>query len=150
MPFKFLTITAFLSFIFIILQMAFQTATGKVFSEIVGLIPFGDKTMHFIIMVFFAVLLNGWCKLRRVKFVGQTYLLGSFLVACLITFEECTQLFIPARHFEIMDLVCNYAGIYAGSVLSWMVLPTTQDQTTIDLNEWFANISLSTIFPRSR
>ena len=84
------------------------------------------------------------------KFVGQTYLLGSLLVACLITFEECTQAFIPARNFEIMDLVCNYAGIYAGGLLSMMLLPAAQKQTTINLNEWFANISLPTIFTRSR
>ena len=54
---------------------------------------------------------------RRVNILGYGVLLSSLLLAVGITLEECSQLFIASRNFEIMDMVCNYAGIYIGSLL---------------------------------
>lgn len=150
MPFRFLTIAACLSYLIIIANMSFQTTTGKIFTDAAGLIPYGDKTLHVVIMAFFSFLLNGWLKLQRVKFVGRSWLLGSLLVALLITIEESSQAFIPARNFEIMDLVCNYAGIYAGGLLSIIILPQQDHKTIGSLNERNTNIPLPTIFHRTR
>lgn len=130
MTFRLLTAFTFLSFIFIIVHMAMQTATGRLFGNVVGHIPYGDKTMHFLMMALFSFLLNGALKYRKINLMGKQCLLGSCLVAVLITLEECSQAFIPARNFEIMDLVCNYAGIYAGSLLLMIILPPKVYQTS--------------------
>ena len=115
-----------------------------------GHIPYGDKTIHFLLMAIFSFLLNGTLKNHQLQMGRLQWLLGSLIVTVFITLEECSQALIPARNFEIMDLVCNYAGIYAGGVLFTLFLPHLSHKTTGISHERITTISIQAIFHRTR
>lgn len=150
MLFRILTAALLFFFFFIIINISFQTGFGKTISDVLGHIRFADKTIHFLFMTLFSFLLNGSLKKRQLLIAGQPFLLGSFLVTLFITLEECSQAFIPARNFEIMDLVCNYAGIYMGGLLILLLFPRLGHQTTGISNERNTTFSIQTIFHRTR
>ena len=80
--------------------------------DFVGNIPYGDKLGHFFLMGGFSFLLNlvlgaKTFKLRRIK-----YLLGSLIVAIVVTLEEISQIFVRGRTFDWGDLVFDFLGIF--------------------------------------
>ena len=75
-------------------------------------IPFGDKIMHFLLVGTLAVVLNIYFCHRKVTIFQRNILLGSLITLIFITLEECSQMYIPHRNFELMDMCCNYAGIF--------------------------------------
>ena len=77
----------------------------------VGNIPYGDKIGHFLLMGGFSFLLN---LVLNAKTVGRgkfNYLLGSLIVAVVVTLEEISQIFVGGRTFDWGDLVFDYLGI---------------------------------------
>lgn len=147
MVLKTLTLLAFSAFIFIIVQVGLETSIGKMITHTIGEIPFADKTLHFVLLAVLTFLLNATMRRRRVNLWGVNLLLGSLLVASGITLEEFSQAFIPSRHFELMDMVCNYAGIYTGSFL--LCLQKQQHSTDGDKHDR-ETFSFQTIFNRTR
>ena len=77
----------------------------------VGNLPFGDKWGHFMLIGTLAFLLNYALDGRMVKIAGQKILLGCSIVAVGITLEEVSQIWIPHRTFDLIDLAANYLGI---------------------------------------
>lgn len=75
-------------------------------------LPFGDKIMHFFLVGTLAVVLNLYFCHKNVTIFNKKVLLGSLITLIFITLEECSQYYIPSRNFEIMDMCCNYAGIF--------------------------------------
>lgn len=150
MLFRILTAAFLFFFFFVIINISFQTGLGKTISDSIGHIPYADKIIHLLFMTLLSFLLNGSLKKRQFLIAGQPFFLGSFLVTLFITLEECSQAFIPARNFEIMDLVCNYAGIYMGGLLILLLLPRLGHQTTGISNERNTTFSIQTIFHRTR
>lgn len=75
-------------------------------------VPFGDKIAHFLLLGTLSFLINSSLRCRNLTVFGHNILLGSLLIAVVITLEEGSQAFIPHRNFEILDIVCNYAGIF--------------------------------------
>ena len=118
MLFKILTASAISIFVFVITIVGFQTPAGMLVKYCISSVPFGDKAIHFGLMVTLSYLLFHAMNQRRLNILGHELLFSSLLLAICITLEECSQLFIPSRNFEIMDMVCNYAGIYLGSLFA--------------------------------
>lgn len=144
---RILTAFAFSAFLFIIANMAFQTKMGYFFTHSISQIPFGDKSLHFLLLMLFTLLLNASLQRSQVNLMGINLLTGSLIVASGITLEECSQAFIPARNFELMDMLCNYAGIFAGSFLpAWRKRKHSTDVDQIDRE----TISFQTICHRTR
>lgn len=77
----------------------------------VGNIPYGDKLGHFFLMGIFSFLINLVLKAKTVGFGKFRYLLGSLIVAVVVTLEECSQIFIRGRSFDLSDLAADFAGI---------------------------------------
>lgn len=121
MFFKILSATALSLFLFIISMVGFQTHLGLEIKYLIASVPLADKAIHFSMMVTFAYLLYHAIPHRRMNILGQAVLMSSLLLAFGITLEECSQIFIPSRNFEIMDMVCNYAGIYLGTQLAGLL-----------------------------
>jgi polysaccharide biosynthesis protein VpsQ len=48
---------------------------------------------------------------RMVKIGRLKILLGCTIVAVAMTVEECSQIWFPARTFDLIDLSANYLGI---------------------------------------
>jgi polysaccharide biosynthesis protein VpsQ len=69
-------------------------------------LPFGDKFGH--------ALAGRMVKIGRLKL-----LLGCTTVAVIMTVEECSQFWIAARTFDLIDLSANYLGITLAGIL-WL------------------------------
>jgi polysaccharide biosynthesis protein VpsQ len=83
----------------------------KSFTSWINSVPFGDKFGHLFIIGLLAFLLNYALAGRMVKIGRLKILLGCTIVAVAITVEECSQIWFPARTFDLIDLSANYLGI---------------------------------------
>ena len=130
MHFKLLAISAISFFLFVISMVGLETPLGLYIKDLIASVPLGDKAIHFGLMLLLSVLLFHAMKQRRVNILGHGMLFSSLVLALGISLEELSQAFIPSRNFEIMDMVCNYAGIYLGSLL--VVLPKPKHLSDAD------------------
>jgi polysaccharide biosynthesis protein VpsQ len=85
----------------------------------VGSFPFGDKFGHFVLIGTLTFLLNYALNGRMLGIGGQKVLLGCSIVAVAITIEEFSQIWIPIRTFDLVDLAANYLGI---AMAGWLWL----------------------------
>lgn len=83
-----------------------QSLTGWINS-----IPFGDKFGHLLVIGCLTFLLNDALARRKLKIGRFRILLGCTIVAVAMTVEECSQMWFPARTFDLIDLSANYLGI---------------------------------------
>ena len=81
-------------------------------------VPMGDKFCHCTFMFTFSVLTNLTLKCRPIHLGGQTVLLGTVIVAIVVAAEEFSQLWIPGRDFDVLDLTADLVGIACGSLLA--------------------------------
>lgn len=90
-------------------------------ARVLAVVPGGDTTGHFVLMgllAFLVVLAFAGARLRR----RRLGVLGcALLVGVLVTIDEVTQLFLPARRFSLQDLAASYGGIAVFSLLAWGV-----------------------------
>lgn len=77
----------------------------------IGVHPGSDKLGHFVLIGASAGLLNLALGLREVRWLGRGWLLGSVVITVFCTLEEISQHWLPARSFDLLDLVGDYAGI---------------------------------------
>lgn len=101
---------AWLVFIALVIFCADRRLLTPVFTFIVGH-PGSDKIGHFLLIGGMAFLLNLALGVREVRGFGRGWLLGSVLVAVVFTLEEFSQIWLPARTFDLLDLAGDYAGI---------------------------------------
>jgi polysaccharide biosynthesis protein VpsQ len=83
----------------------------KGFFNWVGSQPFGDKLGHLILIGTLTFLLNHALNGRMVQIGRAKILLGCAIVGVAITVEEFSQIWIPSRSFDLVDLAANYLGI---------------------------------------
>jgi polysaccharide biosynthesis protein VpsQ len=82
-------------------------------------LPFGDKCGHLVLIGILAFLLNHALNGRMVKFGRLKILLGGTIVAVAMTVEEISQIWMPLRTFDLIDLSANYLGITLAG-LPWL------------------------------
>lgn len=82
-------------------------------------VPFGDKVGHLLL----AGGLSFFCHLAvrggRACFVPSRITLVLFVLFAL---EEVSQIFVPSRHFDLVDLACDLAGLCAGQWLAALLI----------------------------
>ena len=71
----------------------------------------GDKLAHIVLIGTLAYLFNLMLRAKTFKVNGVQILVGSCIVFGLMTVEEFSQMYIPARNFDWVDLAANYLGI---------------------------------------
>lgn len=76
-------------------------------------IPGGDKLGHFLLMGLLSFLLNASLSCRTTRLFGARVLLGSAIACAAVTLEELSQIFVRYRTFDPVDLLFDYAGIWA-------------------------------------
>jgi len=101
------------SFAVLLLIIIWLANTGNLPAWMVALkaFPGGDKVGHFMLMGCMALLLNISLRQRRMTLAGRSLLLGSILMALLVTLEEFSQIWLPLRSFDWGDLLADYLGI---------------------------------------
>ena len=77
----------------------------------VKLVPFEDKLIHFLLMGLLSFFVNLLLDARQTSLANFRVLSGSLIVLLITTAEEFSQLLLPHRNFEILDLICNFCGI---------------------------------------
>ena len=95
----------------IIIFIASQKGT-RYLLNFVGNIPYGDKLGHFLLMGFFAFLLNLVLNARSFRLWKFDFLLGSLIVLLVVTLEEISQMFVAGRTFDGSDLIFDFLGIF--------------------------------------
>ena len=110
---------ALLFFIFIG-YILYSANTGReiLFFQILEYIPMGDKLAHIVLIGTLAYLLNIMLGAKTFKVNGVQILVGSFIVFGLMTVEEFSQMYIPTRNFDWVDLAANYLGIGIASQMA--------------------------------
>lgn len=86
-----------------------------------------DKMLHFLLIGTLAMLLNLSMRLRTFGSTSILFQRGTVVMLLIATAEEFSQLLIPARDFEWLDLGSNYLGITilgsAAVLLAFLVRP---------------------------
>ena len=70
-----------------------------------------DKTIHFLSIVPGTILFNAVLRYRVISVGNRQLLVGTLIVVVLVSIEECLQIYIPFRSFELIDLFADFAGI---------------------------------------
>jgi hypothetical protein len=81
-------------------------------------VPLGDKFCHCAFMFTFSVLANLALRCRAIPLGGQTVLLGTVIVTIIVVAEEFSQLWIPGRDFDLLDLSADLLGIACGALVA--------------------------------
>lgn len=102
---------AYFAAVALVIWFADHRDTQSIFSWI-QVLPGGDKLGHFLILGGFAFVLNHALRCRTVTLGGKPVLLGSLVVLTLAAAEETSQLFIPGRTFDLLDLAADALGIW--------------------------------------
>ena len=92
--------------------------------DIVHDIPNGDKAGHFFVMGVFAYLVNLLLACGSFKLGPFNILNGSAIVFFFVILEEITHMFIQTRTFSYLDLLSDFLGILAFSLLAIKTYPT--------------------------
>ena len=88
----------------------------------VNSLPFGDKAGHFVLIGTMAHLLNYALRFKVLSVGRMAPQLGGLLVLAVITVEECSQIWIPGRTFDVGDLVANSLGVALGELAARRIL----------------------------
>ncbi len=86
--------------------------------DFVGRHPGSDKVAHALGMLTLAFTLNYALRARTVPLKCCRVQLGGLIVAVVMTIEECSQIWIPSRSFDLLDLTANYIGILCAGWLT--------------------------------
>lgn len=74
--------------------------------------PGADKVGHFMLMGGLAFVVNAALGCKLFPWRGRTWLLGSVIVGVIVTVEEFSQIWIPSRTFDLLDLTSDFLGIF--------------------------------------
>ena len=102
---------SYVAVIALIIFLADHQSTTFVFHWLRA-IPGGDKIGHFLLIGGFSFVVNYGLSCRTFRLLSRNFLLGSIIVAILITAEEFSQLFISTRTFDLVDLFFDLLGIW--------------------------------------
>lgn len=113
----------FLSFLSLIIGITIADNLGRLRNliNLIMAVPGGDKCGHAIFIGTLAFLLNYALAGRMIKIGSLKILLGCLIIAVAMTVEEFSQIWIPFRSFDLLDLAANYSGIAMAGLL-WLRL----------------------------
>ena len=86
-------------------------------------IPLGDKLGHLGLFGVLAVLANLATRAASYRWGGLRIAKGSFWVFAVAFVEECSQAFIPARSFDMVDLTADLLAVILASVVVLRLAP---------------------------
>lgn len=110
---------AFVLFLALVIFWA-NTRTMPTLMRQIYIFPFGDKLGHFVLYAILAYLLTAAMPFKKLSIGKITIPLGVVLALSLATLEEFSQLFIPSRTADWLDLTSGYLGIYASTFIPCM------------------------------
>ena len=88
------------------------------FREYASQYPGIDKAIHFILVGFLSRILIFAFNAKQLNLLGSSLFVGTIVTFSLVTLEECSQLLIATRRFELWDLLADYLGILVAEMLA--------------------------------
>lgn len=116
---KFIT-TTYLALIPVIIIDANLGYASETFAFL-KLIPGTYHTGHVFLYGGLAVIANIVFRFKTINVRGQNILLSSVVVFSFVVIEEISQLWIPTRVFDPMDIVSSFVGIVALSYIAFQI-----------------------------
>jgi VanZ family protein len=110
---------AALAFFLFLLTVAYWADSGTMphLLKLVYAFPNGDRLGHFVLYGILAYLVSAAFPTRRVR-IGTWHLpLGVVIALALATVEEFSQIFIPTRTADPIDLAAGYLGIFVAALV---------------------------------
>lgn len=101
----------YLSFIILVIVLSDLDACGMLCAPSRSIWQ-GDKLGHFILVGALAAVTHFAFGCRETKILNRSVSIASILVFFFITLEEFSQIWIPSRTADLMDLICSYLGIF--------------------------------------
>lgn len=109
---KILATFAAIFFVFIVWVIyAANTGGQNIFFRQIKLVPYGDKLGHFLLFGILTSLVILGSKFRSFQFKRINIYYGTLLVSLFVLFEELSQIYIPSRTFDFLDLSADALGI---------------------------------------
>jgi len=127
---------AALAFFIFLLAVAYWADSGTMPAPLkfVSALPNGDRVGHFVLYGTLAYLVSAAFPSRRVRVGGWQLPLGVVFAAAMATLEEISQIFIPARTADLVDLAAGYLGILVSTLIfnrqSAPLSPGTEEGTS--------------------
>jgi len=88
------------------------------FREYASQYPGIDKVIHFILVGGLSWALIFLFNAKRLFLFGSSLFVGTIVTSALVTLEECSQLLVAARRFELFDLLADYLGILVAEIVT--------------------------------
>jgi VanZ family protein len=95
---------------------AADTGIGKPVFDFVRYLPLGDKVSHFLLMGTLSILANLSLQTRTLGGGRLAPGIGTVLVTTVVVAEEFSQIWVPARSFDLLDLTADFLGIAGGEM----------------------------------
>ncbi|BAZ30280.1 hypothetical protein NIES4074_27360 [Cylindrospermum sp. NIES-4074] len=83
----------------------------RVFPTQIAQIPYYDKILHFILLGIAAYVSYLSFNKRKIKILNFYLPLAPLIVILFCILDEITQLLVPYRSFDLVDLACDICGI---------------------------------------
>ncbi|WCN13996.1 trypsin [Marinomonas mediterranea] len=109
----------FFTFIVWVIYLA-NTGGNSIFFDFVRSIPYGDKFGHAGLFGFLAILLTSGLKFRSLRIRNFKIYYGLIWVLLFVFLEEFSQIFIPLRTFDFVDLAADMVGILVATVICFV------------------------------
>jgi hypothetical protein len=79
-------------------------------------VPMGDKLCHGALMFTLCLLANLVLGCRELRPGRRALLVATVVVGCLVLAEEISQIWIPGRNFDLLDLSADAIGLLAADL----------------------------------
>jgi polysaccharide biosynthesis protein VpsQ len=89
-------------------------------------LPMGDKIGHCGLMFTLSVLTNLTLRCRALRAGRPAVMLGTVVVLTLVLAEEFSQIWIPGRDFDFLDITADLVGIGCGDLLARTLYPAIE------------------------
>jgi VanZ family protein len=122
-----------LTFIFTLLAIIAVYDMGYItpmLEAITARIPGHDKTTHVLVTGVLCVMVRLAFPHATFTVMGRSMLRGTILLWTFVTLEECSQMFVASRSFDLTDLACNYLGLILFGVAAPSIAGAYRARTT--------------------
>jgi VanZ family protein len=110
----------FFSFILWVIYLA-NTGSSSVLFSLIKSIPYGDKVGHTGLYGTLTLLSIIALKFKTLNLGKVSFYYGAGLVFVFVLCEEFSQLFIPSRTFDYLDMSANFFGIFIASLIAFLI-----------------------------
>jgi hypothetical protein len=115
------TMAGCFSLFMILIVVIANRGEGDRWWSFINAIPCGDKVGHVALMGTLCLLCNMAFAPRRVRFLPARVTRVTFILFSVITLEELSQAFMPARTCDATDWLADLAGLALGQMAAMII-----------------------------